>query len=779
MGILSYDASCLLGVVLCSVVVSSGLVQAAPINPGVARQVAERWIARNAVFASATEPVRVVGVRPLAFGDSTTALLYHVSLVPHGYLVLGADDRLPPVLAFSEKGDLVLEGKGPNGLRSLLSRETSSWRAALKQGSFSAAQSGAVRAAVARHQSQWRELASETQLAAATEPGSPEASASAVVVAPMLQTQWSQWNHFNELYPADPSPVAGYDGRAPVGCMPVAAAQVGRFFAWPPRGDGGHTDDDTNPTNLIAGPFGARFLDPFNWSATQVQYNPWGTEPQAAVTAVSDILYRFGVALNLDYGSFNYGGSSASLQALSRAMNRCFFYERGTFTERAGNAAAFDSTLRNEVIAGRPVICAIPGHAVVVDGLSVDAGVDYYHLNYGLAGQNDGWYQPSVIPEGSVTAAIFGQWPALIPVLQTVGVTTNVSGLIDLAWSVAAVRQSQVDHYRVREGRFVATNFSDSASNLQEWTDYSAAWKVESPGRSGGTCFRKVAEIGDYTLAMRNVLVPSAATVLQFDYKAILVQDHMYLQISTDRGVTWTTLRHLTNTGWDPTWRTASVALGGYAGREVAIRFLYSFSSGSHYGINGGFWLDNVALNGIQQLQWSVLADHLAAGSTRYQVGTRLSGTQHFDVQAYDGATWSAASPFVSVTVALDPALDVDGDGLANGWEQAYFGSATGGVATVDSDQDGLANQSEFVAGTDPLSAASRLAVAGVDADVAQPVVSWPSVAGKTYTLWRATGLGMAFQPVVSNLVATPPQNTYTDTSLPVWSTAFYRVSVP
>ena len=40
--------------------------------------------------------------------------------------------------------------------------------------------------------------------------------------------------------------------------------------------------------------------------------------------------------------------------------------------------------------------------------------------------------------------------------------------------------------------------------------------------------------------------------------------------------------------------------------------------------------------------------------------------------------------------VVLAPELDVDGDGMANGWESDHFGSPTGAVADADSDGDGF-----------------------------------------------------------------------------------------
>lgn len=51
---------------------------------------------------------------------------------------------------------------------------------------------------------------------------------------------------------------------------------------------------------------------------------------------------------------------------------------------------------------------------------------------------------------------------------------------------------------------------------------------------------------------------------------------------------------------------------------------------------------------------------------------------------------------------------DTDGDGMSDGFETRYFGSATGGNPALDSDNDGRPNLREFLDGTNPLVADGR-----------------------------------------------------------------------
>jgi subtilisin family serine protease len=124
--------------------------------------------------------------------------------------------------------------------------------------------------------------------------------------------------------------------------------------------------------------------------------------------------------------------------------------------------------------------------------------------------------------------------------------------------------------------------------------------------------------------------------------------------------------------------------------------------------------------------------------------------------------------------------VDTDGNGLPDWWDLQYFGHLTGTDPNADPDHDGLNNLAEWIAGTSPTNAASSLRVTLVSATNANDVVvSWSSVAGKTYWLQRSTNLTTGFDSVVStNITATAPTNTQTDTTVLPVSARFYRVGV-
>jgi hypothetical protein len=119
-------------------------------------------------------------------------------------------------------------------------------------------------------------------------------------------------------------------------------------------------------------------------------------------------------------------------------------------------------------------------------------------------------------------------------------------------------------------------------------------------------------------------------------------------------------------------------------------------------------------------------------------------------------------------------------------WRQTSFTSAqlTNAAissATADPDKDGLNNEQEYLAGTDPTNALSCLVMTALTNNPVLAgggfVVSWQSVAGKTYRVLAATNLLTGFSTLTNGLPATPTVNIYTD-SVNGAGQKFYRVGV-
>lgn len=637
-----------------AVLLAAGLgVTAAPVSTDQARRAGESWLAQSAVFRQATarlvpgQGFAVAQVVPVTLEAGGAVVCYHLPLVPHGYLLVSADDRRRPVLAFSPTRSLDLSDQPGNTLRALLRRELRSATGTPQDVGAGGATSSPVARTVAADARWDRTLAATAAVALApTLDATPNyyTPAGNVLVDPLLTTTWNQNRHYNALCPADPAASSSYAGKAPTGCGPTAVGQVMKYHAWPPYGNGSHTYTDPGP---IGGTRSADFADAYDWAAMQDSYDPWNAEPAAAVAAVAELLYEVGVSADIDYED---SGASSSLIDLTQSLNQYFYFEAGSFQHRADGRPAFDAQLRNELLAQRPCVLSIPGHMIVADGLADEAGTYYYHINYGWGGLNSDWYGLTDIAGDAIDDAVFGAQPQFLPLFMPATLPTSTTGQIPLAWTFPPRRLGQVTRFRLEEGQFTAGTFTDNAGDFGSWT--SAGWTLATPGYGGsGSCFRCPGQIGAYTLQMLGPLEPGPAASLQFQAKIRLVQDHFAVDVSTDNGLNWETKLDVSNTSSSSAWALRSVDLASYAGARLLIRFRYTFAGGTYWGPSAGVWLDDITVTGSRRVTWTVVDDLIPASAASYQLTGRSNGDYFYTLEAYDGSQWGPRSPPMAVTV--------------------------------------------------------------------------------------------------------------------------------
>jgi hypothetical protein len=124
--------------------------------------------------------------------------------------------------------------------------------------------------------------------------------------------------------------------------------------------------------------------------------------------------------------------------------------------------------------------------------------------------------------------------------------------------------------------------------------------------------------------------------------------------------------------------------------------------------------------------------------------------------------------------------IDADGDGLADAWEQQYFGPL-GANPADDPDGDGMNNLREFRAGTNPTDARSLFEVVEISKVPSGVSVRWSSQPGRSYRVRRSPTLLAApadYQVVQSGIAATPPFNQLIDTSVGAAAQFFYLIEV-
>ena len=301
-----------------------------------------------------------------------------------GWVMVAANDVVRPILAYSETGHFRTDNMPSNVKGWLHSYDKQILHAA----QHTTEPSKEVKA-------QWTRLRKGIRRAKAS-----------VVVAPLVQTGWDQDEPYWNLCPKKGSKFCY------TGCVATAMAQVMNYWQWPKQGTGSNTVT-YNGQNYSAN-FGETTYD---WSNMKNSYS--GSSTSAQKTAVATLMYHCGIAVGMEYGTADEGGSGAytinwkdqSEKCAQNALVQNFGYNSQTVKGyyRNGYQGYYNSwtksnwiaMLKAELDAARPIMyagvgCDDPndddscyGHSFICDGYDSD---NKFHFNWGWSNWCDGYY---------------------------------------------------------------------------------------------------------------------------------------------------------------------------------------------------------------------------------------------------------------------------------------------------------------------------------------------------------------------------------------------------
>jgi len=126
------------------------------------------------------------------------------------------------------------------------------------------------------------------------------------------------------------------------------------------------------------------------------------------------------------------------------------------------------------------------------------------------------------------------------------------------------------------------------------------------------------------------------------------------------------------------------------------------------------------ASGSITQTQWSVQGkQEIIQGNTnRFEIDSRDIGLGEITISAcaWDSTGQAAETADSSLTVTMSPTIDTDDDGLADEWEQYWFGTIWLYTGANNPDEDPADNHHEYMADTDPIESTNYFQIDSINA---------------------------------------------------------------
>lgn len=352
------------------------------VSPALAEKAASTWISNTVLY----ENYQFEGIRNLK-NEAGEILAYCFDLYPEGYLILTADQSLPPVVAYSFTSNFSMLSHHANPLNDMLLRDL---KARLTYLPNIEDQIKDI------NRGQWNALIEGITQKRSFEQWPPPGSTS---TGGWLETNWSQSAPYNNLCPLDE--VTGL--RSVAGCPAITLAMIIHYqknlngTQFSDDDDYYHNysgrqywiDDDHHEMDFPSFPELNEYFDSI--AAKFPAYIPLNTEEVAA------LIFSCGVAAQQVYTS-SVSGTFGVDQAYDAYLR--FGYADAVLV--FDSDTSFYTHMKHNMMDGMPVHLALlsstgqGGHNVVTDGYNTD---EYYHLNFGWGGSYNGWYLlPEEIP---------------------------------------------------------------------------------------------------------------------------------------------------------------------------------------------------------------------------------------------------------------------------------------------------------------------------------------------------------------------------------------------
>ncbi len=206
---------------------------------------------------------------------------------------------------------------------------------------------------------------------------------------PYVHTMWGQVNCYNSTGQLINVTNIYTPNHYAAGCVAVSQIMVMHHYNWPPRGNGAHgyTDNSGSSRGYYAANYSESYYD---WDMMLERYRD-KESTLAQRQPVGDLAFDVAISLFMD---FEPDGSTSNVNRIPISFANYF---RFTSLYKDESSSSFWSLLDNNMENAKPAVLAISGplggHSAICDGLKIEDGYHYYHLNLGWWGASNGWYK--------------------------------------------------------------------------------------------------------------------------------------------------------------------------------------------------------------------------------------------------------------------------------------------------------------------------------------------------------------------------------------------------
>jgi len=300
-------------------------------------------------------------------------MYYTFFMKPGGFVIVSANERIKPVLAYSFTGNNE-KSATPPAFTERMKMYSIQIKHILEN----------VIEADTRIQQEWKHLISGDI--------NELKSCKSKAVQPLLTCTWNQGIYYNGKCPVDP---AGPDDRCYAGCVATCIGQIMYYYRWPETGVGSYTY-----IHPVYGTISADFAN------TTYKWDEMADDINTNNDALAELLFHIGVSVDMNYGP---NGSGMYNHKAGYIYRTYFKYVPEThYIFRDSTTIDWDSVLTHHLDRKMPLYYAgwtadslvnISGHAFVCDGYQ---DTNYFHFNWGWSGSYDAFfYLNDLTPGGS------------------------------------------------------------------------------------------------------------------------------------------------------------------------------------------------------------------------------------------------------------------------------------------------------------------------------------------------------------------------------------------